>query len=363
MRDGFGYEYQTPVQACAFGPIAAGKDVIVRRTGAGKTLSFLLPAVERLLGLGPGRGGIRLLAVSPVRELSMQIFAEAERLLSFYPGMRAVCMVGGLDWKEDKEALDAAGAASVLLVATPGRLQTHIGKTEGFAASLAEVQILVLDEVDYLTSEIFRPATEGIVSALPAAVSRQSLFFSATISDEVTELMKRTGSAEYEYIDMLKGCDAVVPSLIEQTYCVVATEDMTRMLCRAIEEARRREAASAKLVAIFMTGRIAAYYAEAFRKSGSELAVFEIHAQIKKQETRTEASNQFRDAVSGILFTSDVSSRGLDYPGVTDVIQMGAGRPIHGPSTSTASAARAVAGKPAGESCSSTSSSGRSWSP
>merc|ERR1711862_817164 len=74
-----------------------------------------------------------------------------------------------------------------------------------------------------------------------------------------------------------------------------------------------------------MTGRIAAYYAEAYRKTavGVSASVFEIHARLS-QNQRSEESERFRATVGGTLFTSDVSSRGLDYPGVTDVIQMGA---------------------------------------
>merc|ERR1712039_592764 len=72
-----------------------------------------------------------------------------------------------------------------------------------------------------------------------------------------------------------------------------------------------------------MTGRIAAYYAGVFQKIGMGLEVFEIHARLK-QNKRTAESDRFRAASSGILFTSDVSSRGLDYPGVTEVIQVGA---------------------------------------
>jgi superfamily II DNA/RNA helicase len=269
MREGFGYQHQTPVQANTFDPILAGKDLIVRaKTGAGKTLSFLLPMAEKL-STGSVAGGLRVLVVSPVRELSMQIFAEAEKLLPFYPGTKAVCMVGGLDWKEDMHALEAVGDASIFLVVTPGRLQTHIGKTDGFATRLSQVQVLVLDEVDYLTSEIFRPATEDIVAALPVDAARQNLFFSATMSDEVSGMMKKAGKDDFLFVDMLKDGDVSVPAQIDQTYCVVPTEDMTGALWSAIEAGRSRSE-SPKLVVIFMTGRIAAYYAEAYRKSGTD---------------------------------------------------------------------------------------------
>eukprot|EP00931_Biecheleriopsis_adriatica_P076254 TRINITY_DN49986_c0_g1_i1.p1 TRINITY_DN49986_c0_g1~~TRINITY_DN49986_c0_g1_i1.p1 ORF type:complete len:621 (+),score=153.56 TRINITY_DN49986_c0_g1_i1:155-1864(+) len=324
MREGFAFEHATPVQAKTLGPITEGKDLVVRaKTGAGKTLSFLLPAMERLKDR-PASSSIGLLVVSPVRELSTQIFQEAEKLVKYYAGFRSVCIIGGMSWEEDLQALDAAGSDTVILVATPGRLQSHVSKTPGFSERLAQVQILVLDEVDQIAkNDVFRTCTEDIVASLPSASSRQSLFYSATLSEEVSQLMGRAGKAEHAYIDMLEFEEISVPDQIDQTYSMVKTEGMTLALWKAIQMARTCEEEEPKIVVIFMTGRIAAYYAEAYRKSGANASVFEIHARLN-QKQRTEESDRFRAAADGILFTSDVSSRGLDYPGVTDVIQMGA---------------------------------------
>lgn len=326
MSEGFAYENLTEVQAKTFDHIIAGQDLVARaKTGAGKTLSFLVPAMERAQsrkGTKTMTGSIDILVVSPVRELSMQIAQEAEKLAQYCSGVQVVCMTGGVPWTEDLEALDTAGTDVVILVVTPGRLQTHLNKTPGFPDRIAQLQIFVLDEVDQLAHEIFNAASREIIQALPPATQRQSLFYSATMSDAVHALVKEGAKDNYTFVDILQSAEQSTPSQIDQFYNVVPTEDMTRALWGTIQAAKS-ENATPKIVVIFMTGRIASYYAEAFRLSGSELAVFEIHARLK-QNKRTAESDKFRAAESGILFTSDVSSRGLDYPGVTEVIQMGA---------------------------------------
>ena len=323
--ESFGYERMTQVQKESFHPILAGKELLARaKTGSGKTLSFLLPALERIHRLLDGqlqRGGVAMLVLTPVRELSMQVAKEAEKLTSFYSSCRMVCMTGGVPWEEDLQSLEAESATdAVLLIATPGRLQSHVAKTEGFAARLRSVQILVLDEVDQLASEVFRPATLDIAQALPAASQRQGLFYSATLSDDVTALVRAIGRAEYSFVDVIQSDELLVPEHIDQRYMVIPTERMTECLWHFTTRERNEEF---KAVAIFMTGRIAAYYADAFRKAGTDLTIFEIHAR-RSQKQRTEESEKFRAAKTGLLFTSDVSSRGLDYPGVTHVVQMGA---------------------------------------
>lgn len=320
MREAFQYEFLTEIQQKTFESIRSGAEVVARaKTGSGKTLSFLLPCLDRLHEERAAPGEIAVLVLTPVRELSMQVAAEAEKLAKYYSSSM-VCMTGGVPWEEDLEALNAATGA-VTLVATPGRLQSHATKTDGFADRLGKVQILVLDEVDQLASDVFRQATLDIVKVLPPASQRQSLFYSATMGDTVTKLVSQIGKPDHIYVDVIRSDDVLVPEHIRQTYTVLPTERMTECLWASLTIAAAEE--EAKVVVIFMTGRIAAYYAEAFRKSGTDLPVFEIHAR-RSQKQRTDESERFRAATRGVLFTSDVSSRGLDYPGVTHVIQMGA---------------------------------------
>eukprot|EP00434_Breviolum_minutum_P004917 symbB.v1.2.004337.t1/scaffold188.1/size279614/26 len=213
------------------------------------------------------------------------------------------------------EKLDAA-TGGVILIATPGRLQTHLSKTPSFADRLAMVNTVVLDEVDQLAGELFNQATVSILEAVGAS---QYLFYSATITEEVMKLINQV-SKDHALVDVLDD-ESTVPEGIVQTYKVVPTEDMNTALWHSVRFAQN-EFSPPKIVVIFITGRIAAYYAEAFRQS-CDLEIFEIHSRMKQQE-RTSQSDAFRAAEKGMLFTSDVTSRGLDYPGVTAVIQLGA---------------------------------------
>merc|ERR1712176_739804 len=107
----------TEVQDKTFESILSGADLVVRaKTGAGKTLSFLVPTVQRMAKVSAAVGTIEVLVLSPVRELSMQIFQEAEKL-SKHCAIHAVCMTGGVPWEEDLAALDASGDKVTFLVA------------------------------------------------------------------------------------------------------------------------------------------------------------------------------------------------------------------------------------------------------
>ncbi|CAK9074364.1 unnamed protein product [Durusdinium trenchii] len=290
-----GFETLTEVQQETFEPICDGQDLVVRaETGGGKTLSFLLPTMDRIHQAGSP--GIELLVLSPVRELSMQIHQEALKLANRFPQVQPVLMVGGSNWEDDLDALEAAEGHAVILIATPGRLQTHLSKTPSFAKRLGQVKTLVLDEVDQLAGELFAEVTEEILQQLCSA--SQHLFYSATVTEQVTRLIAQV-SKSYTFVDALED------EMFKPTRWYFGPSTLRL-----------------KPEVIFITGRIAAYYAEAFRQCG-DLEVFEIHSRMKQQE-RTTQSDGFRAAASGLLFTSDITSRGLDYPGVTAVIQLGA---------------------------------------
>eukprot|EP00929_Paragymnodinium_shiwhaense_P040226 TRINITY_DN21018_c0_g1_i1.p1 TRINITY_DN21018_c0_g1~~TRINITY_DN21018_c0_g1_i1.p1 ORF type:complete len:606 (+),score=94.23 TRINITY_DN21018_c0_g1_i1:47-1819(+) len=325
MKDAFGYDVMTDVQSKTFEPITQGRDLVVRaKTGSGKTLAFLLPTFERMLSFRreeDASDSIDVLVVSPVRELSMQIYNEANKLAESYAGLRAVCMTGGVSWQEDIAVVDEAASDVTILVATPGRLQSHIDKTPGFAARLARVKVLILDEVDELASQIFRAATDEIIGSCGPAMGRQNVFLSATMNEAVMEIMKEAAKAKH--IDMISTDETGVPDHIIQTYSIAPTEDMTLSLWKSVMYAKEKYGEEAKIVVILMTGRIAAYYAAVFRLADAGLDVYEIHSRMK-QNRRTKESDNFRACTSGILFTSDVTSRGLDYPGVMEVVQVGA---------------------------------------
>jgi len=151
------FKTPSPIQAATWPFTLGGHDCIgVAETGSGKTLAFAVPAMRHVLALAAsGRKdklGVRVVAVSPTRELAMQIFEVLEKY-SKDAGLRAVCLYGGVPKEEQRQKLTTAQ----VIIATPGRLNDLIN--EG-AANLSKVSYLVLDEAD-------RMLDKGELSAAP----------------------------------------------------------------------------------------------------------------------------------------------------------------------------------------------------
>ena len=156
LREAFKFELMSKVQAATLPLVLDGRDLFAKaKTGSGKTLGFLVPAVEALARASGGQPcrGIGVLVVSPTRELATQILKEAETLLTFHRGlMSAVAVIGGrpINGEANRMKRVGGGISLDILVGTPGRLVDHIQNTPGFAAALKNTRMLVLDEADRL---------------------------------------------------------------------------------------------------------------------------------------------------------------------------------------------------------------------
>jgi len=174
------FEHMTPVQAATIDRLLLGKDVLAQaRTGTGKTIAFLVPAIEKMLRQGGASNKIGLLVISPTRELALQIATEAKKLLQRFPRFTVCTAIGGVD--KTKEARGIFNGCQIL-VATPGRLLDHLSDEE-MRFRLSTLQTLVLDEADRMLDMGFLPDIKKILYALPPKdrVHRQSMLFSATI--------------------------------------------------------------------------------------------------------------------------------------------------------------------------------------
>ena len=172
----------TPVQTGAIPPALDGRDVLATaQTGTGKTLSFLIPLIERMPAqvAKTGRGPVALVLL-PTRELAMQVL-DAYRQLTGSRGTAAL-VCGGL---AEGPQLEAIRRGARLIVATPGRLEDYLDRA---LVSVANVRMLVLDEVDRMLDMGFKPSIRRIAAALPA--ERQTLCYSATLSPEIREVVR-----------------------------------------------------------------------------------------------------------------------------------------------------------------------------
>jgi len=175
-----GWKKPSPIQAQAIPPTLDGQDVVgLAETGSGKTGAFVLPILQKLLEVNKRKFA---LCLAPTRELAIQISDEF-RTLGATIGIKTVCIYGGVDMME--QAMQLAQNPHVI-IATPGRLVDHLEKTKGF--SLKTVQFLVLDEADKMLDQNFQVELDKILSLLPR--TRQTLFFSATMTKQVKKLQR-----------------------------------------------------------------------------------------------------------------------------------------------------------------------------
>lgn len=319
----------TEIQEKTFDIIVSGKDVVGRaRTGTGKTMSFLLPSLERVLkrqeqqsSLPPG---IPILILSPTRELAAQISQEAERLVAQHgPEITSQVIFGGSSRRDDIQRFEKQ--LPTVLVATPGRLKDHLASTqlhgnEPFIDAFQNLQILVLDETDRLLDMGFRRDVTDILSCLPR--KRQTLLFSATLPQDVREVVELATKPNYELVDCIQDEDPATQTnaQTEQSHIVLPTDQFWTKTFEILLDLVDK--GDNKVMVFFPMTSMVELYSQVFNNRFGR-RVWELHGKMHQRE-RTTISRRFRNSNKGILFTSDVSARGIDYPNVTDVVQIGA---------------------------------------
>jgi ATP-dependent RNA helicase RhlE len=300
-----GYSEPTPVQREAIPLVLEGRDVLAAaQTGTGKTAAFVLPILQRLQNLAyaqtSGRRPIRVLVVTPTRELCLQV-EEAVRVYSQTRPVRSVAIYGGMPFDPQLRKLLQAPE---IVVATPGRLLDHV---EQRTIDLSKVEVLVLDEGDRMLDMGFIPDIRRIVKLLPT--ERQTLMFSATFSTEVRKLAA----------DFLR-TPAFVQIAPKQT-----SAELVRQVAIPVDRHRKREL----LTRLIKSGRIeqalvftrtkhgAGRLAEQLERDGINATA--IHGD-KSQIQRVRALTEFKNGKVDILVATDVAARGLDIDALPHVV-------------------------------------------
>ncbi len=301
-----GYTEPTPVQSAAIPLIMAGRDVLAAaQTGTGKTAAFVLPALELLRahannGFSPARHPVRLLILTPTRELAVQV---SEAVKSYGRGipLRSTVVYGGTRMDPEIKIL---WKGVEILVATPGRLLDHVGQR---TVNLSQVEILVLDEADRMLDMGFIPDVRKIVALMPA--NRQTLLFSATFSNEIRHL-----AGEFlrnpETIEVAAR-NSIADNLTQVLYPV----DQDRKADLLINLIRRD---SMEQVLVFTRSKLgASRLASYLDRRGVSCSA--IHGDRSQQE-RTRALEAFRGHFVKVLVATDVASRGLDIADLPYVV-------------------------------------------
>ncbi|KAJ3575639.1 hypothetical protein NP233_g978 [Leucocoprinus birnbaumii] len=302
-----GFNKPTPIQASTIPVALLGKDVVGNAvTGSGKTAAFTIPMIERLLYREKGKkaAATRCLVLVPTRELAVQCY-EVGTKLAAHTDIRFCLIVGGLSLKSQETTLRTRPD---VVIATPGRLIDHIRNSPSF--TLDALDILVLDEADRMLSEGFADELTEIIKSCPQ--SRQTMLFSATMTDSVDELVRMSLNKPARlFVDPKRTTSS---GLVQEFVRVRAGKEAERSamlvtLCKRNFKHR---------VIIFLRSKKLAHQMRiVFGLFGMKCE--ELHGDLS-QEQRLRALQLFRDGAVDFLMATDLAARGLDIKGVETVI-------------------------------------------
>ncbi len=290
-----GFEEASPIQSQAIPLIKEGHDIIGQsQTGTGKTASFGIPCLEMI---DSDDRKLQALILCPTRELAIQVSEEFRKLLKFKDNIRVLPIYGGQPIDRQIQALKKGAQ---VIIGTPGRVMDHMRR---HTLKMATVKYVVLDEADEMLDMGFRDDIELILNKVPE--ERQTVMFSATMSQEILELSKKyLNNPEFVKISRK---ELTVPN-IEQVYFDVKEKYKLEALCRLID------VYSPKLAIVFcntkkrvddvteqLLGR--GYFADG------------LHGDLK-QPQRDRVMQKFRNGAIEILVATDVAARGIDVDDV-----------------------------------------------
>ncbi|WP_158542342.1 DEAD/DEAH box helicase [Lujinxingia litoralis] len=295
--DAVGYKQPTRAQVAAIPLILAGIDLILQsQTGSGKTAAFGIPIIE-MLEPQPGRTDVLVLA--PTRELAQQVCNEFERLGQF-KRVKATAIYGGTSYERQYEELEK----SSIVVATPGRL---IDLCERGKIDLSQLRLLCLDEADEMLSMGFRDDIEAIMAFLPE--ERQSLLFSATITDEIKALGNKT---LFYPENVLLSSDSVASVDVAHSYYPVRGVGRPRDLLKVLEYEEPDSAI------IFANTKDDTFMVTSFLKRHGYRA--EVLNGDLPQKEREKTLAALRQGKIDYIVATDVAARGIDISDLSHVI-------------------------------------------
>jgi ATP-dependent RNA helicase RhlE len=294
-----GFVRPTGIQADAIPPAMDGRDVLAcAQTGSGKTASFLLPIVHRLID--KPRGVTRALVLVPTRELAAQV-KEDLRDLTVHTPVTGAAIFGGVSHGPQEHAFRSGVD---ILIATPGRLLDHLRAPY---AKLDKLEVLVLDEADRMLDMGFLPEIRKILRVLPA--KRQTLFFSATMPPPIREL---TREMLHQPVTIQRERVTVTPTGITQAVYPVSQDLKSALLVALLKRGDITQA-----LVFTRTKHRANRLADALQREG--IRADRIHGN-RSQAQRTAALAQFKSGRCPVLVATDIVARGIDVEDLGHVV-------------------------------------------
>lgn len=297
--DALGFEEASPIQAAAIPVLMTGADLVGQsQTGSGKTAAFAIPALE---ALDRTNKAVQVLVMCPTRELATQVSDEVHKLIAYMKGVSCVPIYGGASY--DRQFFELKKGVQVV-IGTPGRIIDHIDRGTLYLGSLKTV---ILDEADRMLDMGFRDDIQQILDATPK--ERQTVFFSATLSPQIRDLIKRY-SNEPQTIK-IEPRTLEIPS-IEQLYYEIPHRAKLEALIRLIDFH------GFKLGIIFCnTQRMVDELADTLLAQG--FSADRLHGGIA-QAQRTRVMNKFKKSEFEFLVATDVAARGIDVDDLQIVV-------------------------------------------
>ncbi|MCB1221234.1 MAG: DEAD/DEAH box helicase [Planctomycetales bacterium] len=291
-----GYEAPTPIQDVAIPPVKEGRDVVgLANTGTGKTAAFLLPLIDRMLA----DKSQYALVLAPTRELAIQIEEELQSF-TIGLGMRSTVIVGGVG---EGAQLKSLRADNRFIIATPGRLIDFIKRGE---LSLDRFNNVVLDEADRMLDMGFIRDMRFLIGRLPR--QRQTLFFSATMSEEIRSLIG-------EFLH-----DPVTVSVVRHKTAANVQQEVISMAGRKRFEMLVDLLGQPEMTRVLVFGRTKHGMNKLSNMLNREgLETDAIHGN-KSHNARQLALKRFKEGSIQALVATDVAARGLDIDDVSHVI-------------------------------------------
>ena len=288
-----GYSKATEIQQLSIPPIIAQRDVLASaQTGSGKTAAFVLPLLDKLQQIKPGKGRpIRVLCLAPTRELAQQIDDNVALFIGELP-LRHAVIYGGVPINQQIRKI---GNGVDFLIATPGRLLDLLAQEK---LDLSQVETLVLDEADRMLDQGFQDQIRRVLNQLPE--QRQNLLFSATFNAQITS-----------FTDGLLHNPVIV-----QCQQLNKAADDVKLIIYEVEQNEKPDiiyyllANNKQQCLVFARTRRNANIVDAYLcEKGMSCAA--IHSD-KSQHLRTQTLQQFKNGEIQILIATDIAARGLD---------------------------------------------------
>lgn len=298
------YKRPTDIQFKAIPLILKGADVLaVAQTGTGKTAAFAIPVLQKLQSLKERqrrKDGIKCLVMVPTRELALQITKVFEGL-GKNTGVKTYGLLGGVE--QDPQIASLIKGVDVLIT-TPGRMfdLSHQG-----ALRLERVEILIIDEADQMLGLGFLKDVRDVMRLLPKR--RQTLFFSATIDEDIKSLAH---SLTQQAIRIQISPKDPVSKNVDHSVLFVEMDDKRFFLERIL-----KENPDGKMLVFVRTKVRAERVQKAMERVGITSLI--LHGDVEQSE-RTSTLAAFKNDEDRLLIATDVSARGIDISNITHVI-------------------------------------------